>query len=230
MDIPRTLVAAPEWIAAQDPSHWLTSEELAGCLAPASSRRRVDRLAGRLALKRLLRQTFGVAPLSYVIGSDGPAPVLCRWPGPAGLTVSLSHSAGRGAASWAWEDGEGAVGVDVQHIRPAHPGLAARVLTEGERTQAADVLLFWALKEAAIKARRQPWGRALNEIVVTLGAERGAAGIVIPGEPPLAARYARRGDWWLARAVRRPPRPNPGEPERKGEARWGSPPARRPAP
>ncbi len=205
MDIPQTLVVAPDWGASQDSSEWLTAGELALCDAPASPRRRADRLAGRMALKRLLWEEFGVSPLRFEIGSDGPAPALSSWPGPTGLTVSLSHSAGAGAASWAWVDTEGTVGVDLQHVRPAHPGLRARILTENEQAQGADTLLFWALKEAAIKARRQPWGRALREIAVTLEdgeTEHGEARIAIAGEPTLTASYARQWDWWLARAVR----------------------------
>ena len=97
----------------------------------------------------------------------------------------------------------------MQRIRPAHPGLAGRALTDWERGEAAGilggdgVLLFWALKEAAIKARRRAWGRALREITVTLdGVEPGCAWIAIAGEPTQNARYELREGWWLARSVR----------------------------
>ena len=141
-------------------------------------------------MKRLLRETFGVAPLTYEVGTDGLAPVLIGWTLLPEITVSLSHSAGLGAASWAWAASEGSVGVDAQHIRPAHPGLAARALTPASRRRRPEcpdgLLLFWALKEAAIKARRQAWGRPLRDITVTLdapGDERGHG----------AHRHRRRG-------------------------------------
>lgn len=209
MNLPKTILAPAEWVAAQDPAHWLIARELIHCASAAASRRRTDRLAGRLAVKRLLSETFDVDPLTYEIGAEGPAPALINWHGPRNVVISLSHSHGLGAASWEWAEKEGAVGVDAQHIRLAHPGLTARVLTAQEREQGADVLLLWALKEAAIKARRRAWGRALREIEVTLDTpqtEWGTAQIVLPNEPPLCAHYTRHQErqenWWLARAAR----------------------------
>ena len=206
------MTATPQWVAGQDVDCWLTARERALCDAAASARRRAERRAGRLAMKRLLRETFGVVPLTYEIGTDGLAPILIGWTLLPEITVSLSHSAGLGAASWSWAAPEGCVGVDAQHIRPTHPGLAARVFTPAERAQAAQmpeaVLLLWALKEAAIKARRRAWSRPLREILVTLdapGDDQGTARIAVAGESGMAAQYARQGDWWIARATQ--PRP-----------------------
>ncbi|MBV9850157.1 MAG: 4'-phosphopantetheinyl transferase superfamily protein [Armatimonadetes bacterium] len=202
------MTATPAWVAAQDPARWLTARERARCDAAPSARRQAERRAGRLAVKRLLLDAFGVAPLAYEVGTDGLAPLLCGWPEVTAISISLSHSAGLGAASWA--DAGESVGVDAQHIRPAHPGLAARALTAREREQAgrlpsdAGTLLLWALKEAAIKARRRAWGRALREVVVTLdapGEEAGTAWIEVAGEAEMRAWYGRQGDWWVARAV-----------------------------
>ena len=202
-------------MAQQDLTQWLTPDEMARCITALSARRRADRLVGRVAVKRLLLEAFDVAPAAYEIGTDGLAPILTGWPQQT-VVISLSHSAGLGAASWAWAGAEGSVGVDAQHIRPAHPGLAARILTPLERAQAAQMpgetglLLLWALKEAAIKARRQTWGRALREIAVCLDTpaeEHGAARITIFGEPDINAWYSRQGDWWVARAVVPTPQP-----------------------
>ena len=63
------------------------------------------------------------------------------------------------------------------------------------------MLLLWALKEAAIKARRLAWGRSLQDIQVRLGAA-GCAEIDLAGEPMFTAQHERLGGWWLARAVR----------------------------
>ena len=210
MRLPQTTTVTPDWVALQDPMCWLTEGEQVLCNAAASPRRRTERMAGRLAVKRLLQEAFGVPPMRYEVGSDGLAPLLVGWPVLPAITISLSHSAGLGAASWAWTDIEGPVGVDAQHIRPTHPGLAGRVLTPAEQAQAermppgTGALLFWALKEAAIKARRQTWGRALRQIRVTLdapGTEQGTARIQVTGEAAMAAWYGRQGDWWVARAV-----------------------------
>lgn len=204
------MTAPPEWIRTVDLRQWLTPDEMAVCAEAGSERRRLDKLAGRLAVKRLIGETFGIAPAAYTVASDGLAPILKPLPGepPIHITISLSHSAGLGAASWAWAETQGSVGVDAQHIRPVKAGLEARAFTGEEREHAAQVpegtLLIWALKEAAIKARRQTWGRALREVVVTLDqpmAQAGTAAIAVSGEPPMAAWYARQGEWWVARAV-----------------------------
>lgn len=218
--LPQTTIARPAWVRAQDPAHWLTGDELAVLASWRSETRRAEWLAGRLAVKRLLRDSFGLPPHLCAVGRDGAAP--CILPrGPTGvplarLCLSLSHSAGLGAATVSDLGWEGAAGIDVQIVRPVRPGLGARVLTLGESAQVKarfgdggdpnGLLLLWALKEAAIKARRAAWGRALREIAVEM-AGPGAATIFIHGEPPMAASYARLEDagdaWWLARAVRR---------------------------
>jgi len=212
----QTTLAPPEWVSAQDIALWLTASEQARWQEFASEARRRDWLAGRLAAKRLLRETQGIAPLQCVIGRDGLAPA-AEGAEMGRLNLSLSHSAGLGAASWADTWAQGTVGIDAQIIRPVHPGLAARILGTTEHETWQDtlhlaggqdnaLLLFWALKEAALKARRLPWGRALREIAVTLSSD-GAARITLPGEEtPFAATYARIGAWWIARAVR----PSPG--------------------
>ena len=211
--LPQTTLALPEWAAAQDPAHWLAPPELAQDAAWTSVKRRAEWRAGRFAAKRLVRDIFGLSPLAFAIGRDGDAPCLVG-PDLPPVILSLSHSAGLGAATFSDPAGEGVVGLDVQQVRPVHPGLAARVFTTAERAQiaaqfgegshAAGMLLLWALKEAAIKTRRRAWGRSLREIEVELTAD-GKAVVRMPGEPPLSAAYVMlEGGWWLARAVRPP--------------------------
>ena len=219
MPLPRTIIAPAEWIAVQDKASWLTPSELAVFGGWRSDIRRTEWLAGRLAAKRLLLQELAVAPLSWSVGRDGVAPS-CDGLGLPNTLLSLSHSGGWGAATLSDLRTEGSAGVDIQCIRPVHPRLCVRVFTPDERAQITarfgvedsteGMLLLWALKEAAIKARRLPWGGALKSIQVRLNAA-GESEIFLPGEPPQTARYERHGDWWLARAVL-PPRPNPGEP------------------
>ena len=203
MLLPNTMVAAPDWVTAQNPADWLALSEIVAWKHWPSPKRRAEWLAGRLAAKRLLRDTYGTDPLACQIVREGVAPV-ARGGCPASLVLSLSHSGGLGAASFC-PAAEGTVGVDVQQIRPVRPGLAARVLSASERAQIGtpeEVLLLWALKEAAIKARRLPWGRALRDLEVRL-TEPGLAEITVPGEAAQAAAYARvAGGWWLARSIR----------------------------
>ena len=207
--LPQTAIARPEWATWQDPGRWLTAPELALHDALRSPTRRAEWLAGRLAAKRLVAETFRLGPLTFAIGRAGVAPCLLS-PEILPLTLSLSHSHGLGAATFSDARREGSVGIDAQHIRPVHRGLSARVFTTSERVQIADrfgaeddpdgMLLFWALKEAAIKARRAPWGRPLREIEARLTGA-GSAVIEMTGEPPLSAAFERLDEWWLARAV-----------------------------
>lgn len=204
MLLPNTTIAAPDWVAAQDPADWLTPPERKVWSSFASPKRRAEWLAGRLAVKRLLREMYGTDPLVCQVAREGVAPVV-QGVCPPGLSLSLSHSGGLGAASLC-AAAEGTVGVDVQRIRPVHRGLAARIFSAEEQAQAAEtpdgLLLLWALKEAAIKARRLPWGRALRELEVRLTGP-GEAEITVPGEAAQTAAYACLADgWWLARSIR----------------------------
>lgn len=176
--------------------------------------RRRDWLAGRLAAKRLLWEDWNIAPQLHPVGMDGVAPCLAV-PGLDPINWSLSHSGGWGAATWADTGTQGTAGVDIQHIRPVHPRLSARILCEEERIRHTHlqiylghteaILLVWALKEAAIKARRLPWGRALSSIHVQLTGIR-TAQITLPDEPyAFEGQYARHGEFWVARAICTPP-------------------------
>lgn len=183
---------------------------MAVCNAWQSSKRRAEWLAGRLAAKSLIRDTFGPAPLTFAIGREGNAPCVLGIAVPS-LTLSLSHSHGLGAATLSDNRQEGSAGIDVQHIRPVHPGLCARVFTLGERKQIASrfgaeddpagMLLFWTLKEAAIKVRRIAWGRPLREIEAQLTGE-GRAAVQMTGENPMTAAFEKVDGWWLARVAR----------------------------
>ncbi len=215
MPLPQTTIVRPEWAMSQDPAGWLTEPEQVIYQAWQSPKRRAEWLAGRLAAKRLVQDMFGLGPLTFAIGREGNAPCIQSHEAPP-LTLSLSHSHGLGAATLSDSRQEGSAGIDVQRIRPVHHGLCARVFTPGERRQIAGrfgaeddpagMLLFWALKEAAIKARRVAWGRPLREIEARL-TDEGRAAVHMTGEPPLTAAYEEVEGWWLARVVRPPGSP-----------------------
>jgi len=212
MPLPRTTIVRPEWALSQDPALWLTEPERAVYNAWPSPKRRAEWLAGRLAAKSLIQDTFGLAPLTFAIGREGAAPCVLGAEVPP-LMLSLSHSHGLGGATISNSQREGSAGIDVQRIRPVRQGLCERIFTLGERKQIADrfgaednpagMLLFWALKEAAIKARRVAWGRPLREIEARL-TDEGHAAVQMTGEPPLTGAYEQVDGWWLARVVRPP--------------------------
>ncbi len=210
MPLPQTVVVLPEWVQAQNPSLWLTPGEREVYAAWTSEKRQSEWLAGRLAAKKLLWEEFGIRPLDWQVGRDGVAPAIagCEMPD---FALSLSHSDGFGAATVSNTGTEGSAGIDIQRVRPVHPGLCARVFTAHERRQITEqfgsedsadgLLLFWALKEAAIKARRRAWGRSLQQIEVHLG-EPGFSEVVIKNGAAYRGQFVRVDAWWLARVVR----------------------------
>jgi phosphopantetheinyl transferase len=210
MLLPHTVIAQAEWVTSQNPALWLTADEFDVYGTWRSEKRKAEWLAGRLAAKKLLWEEWGIEPRDWQIGRDGVAPSVigCDLPN---ITLSLSHSSGLGAATFSDPRTEGSAGIDIQHIRPVHPGLCARVFTQYEREQiagyfgaeddTAGMLLLWALKEAAIKARRLAWERPLQSIEVQLG-DPGGAVIIMAGEAAMTAQYERLGDWWVARAIK----------------------------
>lgn len=216
MPLPRTVIAEADWVRAQAPEDWLTPGERHVYAAWTSDTRRAEWLAGRLAAKKLLQAEFGTDPLGWWVGRDGAAPAIagCDLPG---IALSLSHSSGVGAATVSGTQAEGSAGIDVQRIRPVHPGFCTRVFTGSEREQIAalfgaandpaGMLLLWSLKEAAIKARREAWGRSLQSLRVTLACP-GFAEVALEapagGEMVFPAQYTRFGDWWAARAIQPP--------------------------
>ncbi|MCX8103016.1 MAG: 4'-phosphopantetheinyl transferase superfamily protein [Candidatus Bipolaricaulota bacterium] len=164
----------------------------------AAAHRR-DWLAGRLAAKKLIQRFFreraglelALSQIEITNDEHG-APVVTS---PLALPISVAHSVGHGFAALATR---GSIGVDLQQIRPVRPNLAKRALSERERAQLTDrfaereregLLVFWALKEAAIKAQRTRPAPPLREISVTL-TELGCAEILLR-DHSLTARWGR---------------------------------------
>lgn len=159
-------------------SLWLTPEEIRVFERLKMPRRRQDWLAGRWAAKGLIRQylletaNLALDLVQIEIGNTPTgAPVLQR-PLCSDIHISIAHSAGYGLAGLALGT---PIGVDLQHIRAVRLDLHERVLSEHEREQLAHhfsgwegVLVFWALKEAAVKAWRTRPAPALREIMVKL--------------------------------------------------------------
>ena len=131
-----------------------------------TQKRRIGWRAGRIAAKRLIRETFfagqraivpyaaiGIladdmgAPQVYIAGEPGP------WP-----RVSITHGAGVSAA-YRSPRPELRPGIDVEMVERREPAFVAQFFTPGERARAAfaadiDVELtkLWTVKEAVLKA------------------------------------------------------------------------------
>ncbi|MCS6903047.1 MAG: 4'-phosphopantetheinyl transferase superfamily protein [Candidatus Bipolaricaulota bacterium] len=177
-------------------SEWLTGEELRLLERLRSPRRQRDWLAGRLAAKELVRTKHALPLRDIEILSDvnGAPELRC-----ANVALSIAHSAGH--ALVALGPAGQSVGVDLQQIRPVREDLSVRVLNESEQRalSLSDLLVFWALKEAAIKAWRTRPVPPLREIAVTL-TEFGHAEIRMRSQR-LTARWGRWRDFIWAWAV-----------------------------
>ncbi len=184
---------------------WLTPHETFVFQRIRAATHREDWLAGRLAAKKLIQQylleraglELALSQIEIINDEHGTPCLNLKHLGVGEeYGISLAHSAGYGLAGLSLH---GPIGVDLQQIRPVRPDLAERVLTEHERAQLTDrfaehelegVLVFWALKEAAIKAQRMRPAPTLREIVVTL-TEPGCAEICMRSQK-LTAQW---GHW-----------------------------------
>jgi 4'-phosphopantetheinyl transferase len=147
---------------------WLTEAELTVLTGLRNPKRRADWRLGRWAGKVAVAAWRGVAPeaVAIVAAEDG-APEAFIDGQPAGVSLSLSHRAGRSLAALA--EPPVAVGCDLERVESRSPaflrewlGPAERQLVAaqagGRRDLAAN--LVWTAKEAASKARRE--GLRLN--------------------------------------------------------------------
>lgn len=168
-------------------TEWLTLGELRLFSRFRSPRRQRDWLAGRLAAKQLLQRSLlgaqHTSPLRDFLkvevlqDADG-APEL-RLPQISALALSIAHSAGHALA--AVGRSSMLMGVDLERVRLVRADLARRILSERENAQSrfsSDLLVFWALKEAARKAHRRRPLPPFREIEVTY-ADRERAEITV---------------------------------------------------
>ncbi|HED04910.1 MAG TPA: 4'-phosphopantetheinyl transferase superfamily protein [Candidatus Fraserbacteria bacterium] len=209
--------------------HWLAGEELAQLARLRSPWRRRDWLAGRLAAKRLIRRylahelRLSLALSQILIGYEAlgqpraslASPAGERWPQAADLlkelSLSLAHSEGWGLAALS---GAGEIGVDLQRVRPLRVGLAQRILSPSERARLAErfscrepaaLLLYWTLKEAALKALGFGLRLPMRAVQVELARQSGRARlrIELPGGPRYAvAAYRSEPPGFQAAVVR----------------------------
>jgi phosphopantetheine--protein transferase-like protein len=181
-----------------------------------SPRRRRDWLAGRCAAKELIQSyllettDLTLSPSQIEISHDeNEAPrvsiSLDLERGTWNFQLSIAHSAGHGLAGLCTQ---GPIGVDLQQIRSVRPDLMERVLSKHERAQLEQhfagnslegTLVFWALKEAAIKAQKTRPAAALREIAVRL-TEPGHAEILVRSQR-LRAQWSRWREFIWAWAV-----------------------------
>jgi 4'-phosphopantetheinyl transferase len=182
---------------------WLGARERAVLAGLAVPGRRADWRLGRWTAKAAVAAWLGVdsGRVEVLAAADG-APEAWLDGAPAGVSVSLSHRAGRALAAVC--DPPLAVGCDLELIEPrsdafvrewlapAEQALVAAGATEG---RARLVNLTWAAKEAAAKVRRDGLRANVRHAVTELGDGPG-----VDGWEPLRVRWgdAAFGGWWRA--------------------------------
>lgn len=167
-------------LAAADEAALLAEERAFAAGLP--ERRRREWVAGRLALRSLVRDHHGVElPPVLVDGRGGPAL-------PSAILASISHK-GEVAAALLGDAALGpraGVGVDLEDDAPTRGDLAARLLTAAELTQVAtlddaarrhEVRRRFAVKEAIYKAVAPQVRRYVGFAEVELAPAPAAGGI-----------------------------------------------------
>jgi 4'-phosphopantetheinyl transferase len=155
---------------------------------------------GRLAARRLLAERLGGDPID--------APLFLRSDGSLeapGLSVSISHSGPYAAAAI----GPCALGLDLEQIRPRSESLFRFVLSPEEYglrdtvdlPQDAQIVLFWALKEAVLKAQRT--GLRMSPKKLRLDIDTAAGSARVHGPQSWEAAFDFRSDHLLAVAWHR---------------------------
>lgn len=137
-------------------------------------RRRDQFLLGRILLKKALQHVVGETAAGWRLEpSNGGKPVLIGPQGPAGMAVSLSHSAQRVVCALAECN---TIGIDIEHCKPRDfHVLSEQLMTPAERKHLAGLesaargeffYQCWTVKEACAKAIGAEQAPAFNRIEV----------------------------------------------------------------
>lgn len=175
--------------------------------------RRRDYLGGRIVLRAALAAA-GLADDAPILRDDRGAPRV-----PAKAAASLSHKGGWAAAIAAERRDDRSLGLDLEHAAPSRFDISARVCTERELAELAElpererglaVTLRFSAKEAVYKAI-DPWLRryiGFREVEVELAADgSGCARPVSPrlcselGRAAIELSWSQLGEHWLCTAA-----------------------------
>lgn len=172
-------------------------------LAIATTSERVvasDRAAGERAAARAMKELLGHSAAERAIVRDADGVPHCE---PAGITLSIAHRDGRGAALAAM--GDIRLGVDLERDDAVAPRHARYFLSRAERTSwsSTDLTALWALKEAAWKALRCNDSTPFHALTLEPDARPGACTLRV-GPQRIPARFAlvRPARGWIVAAVR----------------------------
>jgi phosphopantetheinyl transferase (holo-ACP synthase) len=201
-----TQAASPYALALATDPHgtcWLSARERAEYRTIDDPSRRRDWRASRLAAKRAAARVLGVSDLQCieVAARSAAAPAIgvrdtvgAPFPTSLGLSLSLSHCEGRGAAAASARGVR--LGVDLERAGAVRPSQARYFLTPAERrsTGTRDLAEPWALKEACWKALGCGSCLPFTALELHFDAEGGVRAVTLRGET-LEARAAVSYPW-----------------------------------
>jgi acyl transferase domain-containing protein/NAD(P)-dependent dehydrogenase (short-subunit alcohol dehydrogenase family)/acyl carrier protein/phosphopantetheinyl transferase len=164
--IPRSVTA--EARADDDPSGWLSDDELGQLRSRGTDKRVRDRVAGRLAAKRALSSLTGVDALRIRVQSAPSGEPIATVPGHPTVRVSVSHRDGH-AVAIAVDSGR--IGVDLEGIEVRDPSFQNTWFHSAERDLAGDdpvrQTVLWSIKEAVLKALGTGLALSPHDVIVS---------------------------------------------------------------
>jgi 4'-phosphopantetheinyl transferase len=182
---------------------WLGERERAALQGLKIAKRRADWRLGRFTAKAALSAWLGVSSgdVEVLAAADG-APEAWVHGSPAGVSLSLSHRAGRAVAAVA--SAPTVVGCDLELVEPRSDAFVADWLAPEEQAMLAASIerdrlanLMWTAKEGAAKVRREGLRLDVRHAVTELGDTAAA-----DGWRPLSVRWtdgaAPTTGWWQA--------------------------------
>ena len=203
-----------------DGDDWLTPAERRWFTDRRSAKRVADWRLGRWTAKAAIgafleRRGLPVPEAIEILAAADGAPEAHAEGRALEVTLSLSHSQGRGVAAVAATGV--ALGCDIERVEPRSPAFLASYLTPGERAALAaaggtdrDLLanLIWSAKESALKTQRRGLRADTRSVEVRVtaspAAEWGRLEISRDDGDPLLGRWTRLDDL-VATIVSRPP-------------------------
>ena len=202
MDLPSDIALCRLRFAADEAARMealLSPAERMQMLSYKHAGRRQEFVLGRAAARQLLAERLGTdaARVPLRVAGDGAVEVVG-----AEYYVSIAHSGEDAVAAV----GTRRLGVDLERIAPRHPELHRFLLHPDEygifeklpldRTRAC--ILYWTLKEAALKALRTGFRLSPKKLRLDLDLENRAARTHVEGGPVLHSRFEEDGQFFTA--------------------------------
>ena len=176
----------------------LTKREQSRAQAITHAKQQALFVLGRRAARTLLAERLGVPPREVPLRVAADGAVVVEG---SDLRLSISHSGNHAVAVAGFRP----IGVDIEQIRPRRDGLIQRILHEDEWPafeanpidHVRKVILYWTLKEAALKAMRTGLTRPPSALRLDIDYLACEGVIYSRREPILRARFAEYQGYWI---------------------------------